>query len=75
MNWHDYDRAHVNEIADVLETISDVVSIASLHIPEEKKGARKPPIPSSDIVKVMLMQAYFGMPQQGCTVITKIIRR
>ena len=28
-NWHQYDQAQVNEIADVLETIRDVVNIAS----------------------------------------------
>ena len=54
----------MNEIADVLETIRDVVNIASFHIPKEKRGTGMPPIPSSDIVKVMLMQAYFGMPNR-----------
>ena len=63
-NWHDYDQAQVNEIADVLETIRDVVNMASSRIPEEKRGAGRPPIPASDIVKVMLMQAYFGMPNR-----------
>ncbi|MHB8395608.1 MAG: transposase [Thermoplasmataceae archaeon] len=61
-NWHWYDQAHVNEIADVLETISDVVNIASSRIPRKRMGEGRPPVPSSDIVKVMLMQAYFGTP-------------
>ena len=63
-NWHQYDQAQVNEIADVLETIRDVVNIASSRIPEEKRGAGRPTVPSPDIVKVMLMQAYFGMPNR-----------
>ena len=63
-NWHQYDHAQVNEIADVLETIRDVVNIASSRIPEEKRGVGRPPVPAPDIVKVMLMQAYFGMPNR-----------
>ena len=38
----------------VLETIRDVVNIASSRIQEEKRGAGRPPVPASDIVKVML---------------------
>jgi transposase len=63
-NWHQYDQAQVNEIADVLETIRDVVNIASSRIQVEKRGAGRPPVPTSDIVKVMLMQTYFGMPNR-----------
>ncbi|MGC8514625.1 MAG: hypothetical protein ACP5OC_00630 [Thermoplasmata archaeon] len=63
-NWHDYDQAQVNEIADVLETIRDVVDLAASRIKEEKRGAGRPPVPAQDIVKVMLMQAYFGMPNR-----------
>ena len=43
-------------IADVLETIRDVVNIASSRIQVEKRGAGRPPVPTSDIVKVLLMQ-------------------
>ena len=63
-NWHDYDRAQVNEIADVLETIRDIVNIAVSRMPEKERGPGRPPVPSQDIVKVMLMQAYFGMPNR-----------
>jgi len=38
--------------------------MASSRIPEEKKGPRRRSVPSSDIVKVMLMQTYFGMPNK-----------
>ncbi len=63
-NWSDYDKAQVNEIADVLESIRDVVNIASSRMQERKRTAGRPPVSSSDIVKVMLMQAYFGMPNR-----------
>ena len=62
-NWQDYDQAQVNEIADVLETIRDIVNIAVSPMPEKKRVGR-PSVPSQDIVKVMLMQAYFGMPNR-----------
>ncbi len=54
----------MNEIADILETIRDVVDTASSNLPDRKRGAGRPPTPESDIVKVMLMQAYFGMPNR-----------
>ncbi|EQD56676.1 hypothetical protein B1A_11426, partial [mine drainage metagenome] len=47
-----------------METIREVVNIASSLVPEEKRGAGRPSVPTSDIVKVMLMQAYFGMPNR-----------
>ena len=63
-NWSQYDDAQVNEIADILETIREVVDIAASNIPERKKTAGRPPVPDSDIVKAMLMQTYFGMPNR-----------
>ncbi len=33
-------------------------------MPEKKRGAGKPPVPAPAIVKVMLMQVYFGMPNR-----------
>ena len=63
-NWHQYDQAQVNEIADVLETIRAVVDLASLDTQERKRSPGKPPFRDADIVKVMLMQAYFGMPNR-----------
>ncbi len=63
-NWSRYDDAQVNEIADILEAIRDVVDMAASNLPERKKTAGRPKIPDSDIVKVMLMQAYFGMPNR-----------
>ena len=36
-NLHNYDLARVNEIADVLETIRDIVNISASRIPEKKR--------------------------------------
>ena len=63
-NWSDYENAQINEIADILETIRNVVDMAASSLPERKKTAGRPPVPTSDVVKVMLMQAYFGMPNR-----------
>ena len=63
-NWSDYENAQINEIADILETIRDVVDMATSSLPERRRTAGRPPVPASDIVKVMLMQAYFGMPNR-----------
>lgn len=63
-NWSHYDDAQINEIADVLETIRDIVDMAASNIPGKKRTAGRPPVPDSDIVKAMLMQAYFGMPNR-----------
>ncbi len=62
-DWYLYDRAQIDEIADVLETIRNVVDIASYLI-LGKRGVGRPPVPAPDLVKVMLMQAYFGMPNR-----------
>lgn len=63
-NWSLYDRAQIHEIADILETIRNIVDIAVSRVPARRRGPGRPPVPQSDIVKVMLMQAYFGMPNR-----------
>jgi len=61
INWAKYDEAQVNEISDVLDNIRDVVDLAYKRVPDEPyKGPGQPPIPTKDIVKVLLMQSYFG---------------
>ena len=45
----------MNEIADVLEIIRDIVIIAASRTPEKKNGVGRPPVSPQDIVKVMLM--------------------
>ena len=51
----------MNKIADVLETIREIVYIAVSFILEKKKGLCKPPVPPQDILNFMPMQTYFGM--------------
>ena len=63
-NWSSYDQAQINEIAEILETIRDVVDEASSRMDAKKRGPGRPAVPHSDVVKVMLMQAYFGMPNR-----------
>ncbi len=63
-NWSDYENAQINEIADILETIRNVVDMAASSLPERRRTAGRPPVPTSDVVKVMLTQAYFGMPNR-----------
>ncbi len=63
-NWSSYDQAQINEIAEILETIRDIVDEASSRIEGNRKGPGRPAVPPSDVVKVMLMQAYFGMPNR-----------
>ncbi len=63
-NWSSYDRAQINEIAEILETIRDVVDEASSRMERKSKRPGSPAVPYRDVVKVMLMQAYFGMPNR-----------
>jgi transposase len=51
---------HRYKIADILESIRDVVIIAFSRMTERKRGAGRPPINNAEIVKVMLIHAYFG---------------
>ena len=63
INFASYNKAQINEIADVLDMIRDTVEIASarLHKVPIPKGPGQPPKPIEDVVKVLLMQSYFGV--------------
>jgi len=54
-NWHEYDKAQVNEIAEVIEAQKDVVDLGASCIPEEKNVTGRPSVPAQDFVKVMIM--------------------
>ena len=61
INWAKYDEAQINEIADVLDNIRDIVDLAYKRLPDDPyTGPGRPPTPTKDIVKVLLMQSYFG---------------
>jgi len=59
-----YNIAQINEIADVLETIRNIVDQAYQRLQDSniiKKGPGRPSIPIKDVVKVALMESYFGV--------------
>jgi transposase len=59
-----YNTAQINEIADVLETIRDIVDKAYgrlQHTSIVQKGPGRPSISMKDVVKVQLMESYFGV--------------
>ena len=65
IDWASYDEAQVNELADVLEMIRDVVEEACRRIAERRtdtrKGPGRPPVPGGDMAKTLLLQSYFGV--------------
>ncbi len=65
INWRSYNEAQLNELADVLFIIKEIVELAYeriifRQIPYKKKGPGKPLINNRDLVKIMLLQCYFG---------------
>lgn len=65
IDWASYDEAQVNELADVLEAIRDLVEDACGRIASRGTAARngpgRPPVPGRDIAKTLLLQSYFGV--------------
>lgn len=75
INWAKYDEAQINEISDVLDNIRNVVDLAYKRIPDEShKGPGAQPIPTKDIVKVLLMQSYFGHSNRVAAGYLKLFR-
>ena len=66
INWRAYDKAQYREIAETLDFIREVVNVAEERIaartPQKQnpKVGRPEEIPASDVLKVLLMQTYFG---------------
>ncbi|MDP2788560.1 MAG: hypothetical protein Q8O46_00700 [bacterium] len=67
-NWIQYDYAQIKEIAYYLENLRDLVEEADKRIQErtlpKKRGPGRPPIESSDIAKVLLLQTYTASPNR-----------
>ena len=63
INFSSYNTAQINELADVLEMIRDVVDTASTRLQKRiiARSPGQPPKPIDDVVKVLLMQSYFGV--------------
>ena len=64
VDWASYDEAQVNELADMLNSIRDIVDEACARIaersPEVKTGPGRPPVPACDLAKTLMLQSYFG---------------
>lgn len=65
VNWSAYDLAQVNEIADMLDLIRELVDAADARIrrrrPPQKRGPGRPPTDPADVTKILLAQTYFGV--------------
>jgi len=65
VNWSAYDLAQINETADMLDLIKDLVDAADArvrarHTPEKREPGR-PPTSAADVAKVLLAQSYLGV--------------
>jgi transposase len=72
-----YNVAQINEVTDVLESIRDIVDIADKRIKQRTtplKRPGRPPAPSKDIVKVQLMESYFGVSDRVAEGFFKLFR-
>ena len=78
INWNKYDRAQVNEITDMMQMINDAVDAAYGRVMSrdhrKKRLPGRPPIPTDDIAKIMLLQCYFGLSNRVAAGFLKIIR-
>jgi len=67
-NWSLYDLAQIQELAQYISDIRDVVEEADRRIQERKlpqiRGAGRPPTEPADIVKILLLQAYTYTPNR-----------
>lgn len=60
-----YDLAQVHEINDVLNLIRELVDLAAERVEGSvKRSPGRPPAPAADVVKVLLAQSYFGVPNR-----------
>ena len=64
VDWASYDEAQINELADMLNSIRDIVDEACARIAgrsqETKTGPGRPPVPPCDLAKALMLQSYFG---------------
>ncbi len=66
INWRAYDKAQYREIAETLDFIREIVNAAEERIAARKPKEQKKPVghpdevPASDVLKVLMMQTYFG---------------
>lgn len=59
-----YNLAQINELTDVLDSMRDTVDLADRKIEQRTnptKGPGRPKVPAKDVLKVQLMETYFGI--------------
>jgi transposase len=77
IDWNRYDEAQVNEIADMLQMINESVNIASERVrsrePKKKRMPGRPPMQIDDVVKIMMLQCYFGFSNRVAAGFLKMV--
>jgi len=75
IDWASYSEAQANELADTLSLIRKFVDRASAHIPErQRKGRGRPPVPTRDVAKALLLQACFGVSDRVAAGLVRLFR-
>ncbi len=75
LDWASYNEAQVNELADTLNLIRKFVDRASAYIPERHRTGRgRPPVPTRDVAKALLLQACFGVSDRVAAGLVRLFR-
>lgn len=67
IDWKAYDKAQYREMSEMLKFIRKLVDLAEERVEARKRPTKRKPfgrpaeIPASDVLKVLLMQTYFGV--------------
>jgi transposase len=72
-----YNLAQINEITDILEGIRGIVDLADQRIQQRtlpSKGPGRPKAPPKDVLKVQLMETYFGVSDRVAEGFFKLFR-
>lgn len=77
IDWAKYDEAQINEVADILHVINTSVDIAFERIKAKRSIKRRHPgrpmSPINDVVKVMLLQSFFGFSNRVAAGFVRLI--
>jgi transposase len=76
LDWSSYNEAQANELADTLNLIRKFVDRASAHVPERRRRGRRgrPPIPTRDVAKALLLQACFGVSDRVAAGLVRLFK-
>jgi len=79
VNWTNYDLAQVNELADMLDLIRELVDAADANINAQKppvaRGRGRPPTNAADIAKILIAQSYFGISNRVAEGMLRVLWR